>query len=133
MDVNKVTLIGNIVRDPRERRLSSGQNIASFDLATNYTWRDIKTHEKKESTEYHAISAWGKLAEIIQTYVKKGSKIYVSGRLHKHSWKDASGRAISRTEIIADEVVMLGHRSIKKDPTELPKDELSVEEIPVNA
>lgn len=132
MDVNKVTLIGNIVRDPRGRQLPSGQVVSAFDLATNYSWRDVKTRERRKSTEYHSVVAWGKLAEIINAYLKKGGKVYVEGRLHKRSWPGRDGRTQNRTEVVADNLIMLGHRTAQaKDPTELPKDEMSVEEIPV--
>ncbi|USN53836.1 MAG: single-stranded DNA-binding protein [Candidatus Nomurabacteria bacterium] len=136
MDVNKVTLIGNLVRDPEARNLPSGQAISTFSLATNYSWRDIKTKSRKESTEFHDIVAWGKLGEIIQQYVKKGSKVYIEGRLHRRSWEDKAKQKHYRTEVVAENLVMLGHRSAKTkevEPTELPKDEVSVEEIPVTA
>jgi len=136
MDVNKVTLIGNLTRDPQAKKLSTGQSVSSFDLATNYTWQDIKTKTKKENTEFHSIVAWGKLAEIINAYVKKGSKVYIEGRLHRREWQDQEGKKQRKIEIVAENLVMLGHRSAKedkKDPTELPKEELSMEEIPVTA
>lgn len=131
MDVNKVTLIGNLVRDPEAKSLPSGQMISAFDLATNYAWKDQKTKAKREATEFHSLVAWGKLAEIVQQYVKKGSKVYVEGRLHRRSWKDRAGKPQSKTEIVADSLIMLGHRSLAKDPTELPKEEPSAEELPV--
>jgi single-strand DNA-binding protein len=133
MDVNKVTLIGNLVRDPLAKTLPSGQVISTFDLATTYSWTDLKTKERKESTEFHDLVAWGKLAEIITRYVKKGSKVYVEGRLHRRSWTDRAGKTQLRSEIVAEQLIMLGHRARTKDPTELPKEEPSVEELPVGA
>lgn len=133
MDVNKVTLIGNLVRDPAAKSLPSGQALTAFDLATTYSWQDLKTKERKQATEYHNLVAWGKLGEIIARYVKKGSKVYVEGRLRRRSWTDRTGKPGSRTEIIAENLIMLGHRARAKDPTELTKEEPSVEELPVAA
>ncbi len=129
MDVNRVTLIGNLVRDPEAKTMPSGQVISTFDLATTYSWTDLKTKARKESTEFHDLVAWGKLAEIIHRYVKKGSKVYVEGRLRKRSWTDRAGKAHTASEIVAEQLIMLGHRSKAKDPTELPKEEPSVEEL----
>ncbi|MFH0852954.1 MAG: single-stranded DNA-binding protein [bacterium] len=134
--MNKVTLIGNLTRDPQAKKLPSGQSVSSFDLATNYSWQDIKTKARKENTEFHSIVAWGKLSEIINTYVKKGSKVYIEGRLHRREWQDKQGKKQRKVEIVAENLIMLGHRTSnqdKKDPTELPKEELSMEEIPVTA
>ena len=130
MDVNKVTLLGNLTKDPTEKKLPSGQNLSVFGLATNYSWKDIKTKEKKDSVEFHNILAWGKLAEIIKKYLKKGSRIYVEGRLKHRSWKDKDGKFQNKTEIVADNMIMLGHKS---KPDELAKEEVDLEEIQVEA
>ncbi len=81
MDINKVTLIGRLTRKPEARNLPSGQRLAAFSLATNYIWKDHKTKEKRDKTEFHKITVWGKLAEIVLTYLDKGSRIYIEGRL----------------------------------------------------
>lgn len=111
MDLNRVTLIGNLTRDPMKKSLQSGKAVSTFSIATNAQWTDAKTKTKREDVEFHDIVAWGKLAEIIGQYVKKGSKVYVEGRLQNRSWKGKDGKSQKRTEIVADNLIMLGHRS----------------------
>ena len=94
MDLNKVTLIGNMVRDPESRTLPSGQRVSRFSLATNYSWQDSKTKVKKEAVDFHSLIAWGRLAEILQQYVKKGSKLYVEGRLHTRQYVGKDGQNV---------------------------------------
>ncbi len=113
MNLNKVTLIGNLTRAPEERALPSGQRIATFGLATNHFWKDAKTGEKKATTEFHDIVAWGRLGEICLQYLRKMSKVYIEGRLKTRTWKDVDGRKRSKPEIIAENLVMLGHRTPK--------------------
>ncbi|MBI5467034.1 MAG: single-stranded DNA-binding protein [Candidatus Kerfeldbacteria bacterium] len=108
MDLNRVTLIGNLTKDPAKKASPSGQSISEFSLATNYRT------EAKETVEFHDIVAWGKLADIISQYVKKGSKVYVEGRLHTNGWKDKAGKPHKKTEIVADNLIMLGHRGKKE-------------------
>lgn len=128
MDLNKVTLIGNLVRDPVSRSMPSGQAVANFDIATNYFWRDANTKERKEAVEYHTIVAWGRLAEVVTEYVKKGSKVYVEGRLRHRAWKDKEGKNRKTTEVIADNLIMLGHRTAKeKAPDAFARDEATLE------
>jgi len=81
MDLNKTSLIGNLTSDPEARTMPSGQNLAIFRLATNYTWRDASTKEKRTRADFHRIVAWGRLADIINTYLKKGSKVFLDGGL----------------------------------------------------
>jgi len=106
MDLNRITLIGNVVRDPEMRTTPSGQNVVSLSVATNLVWKD-KDGQKQQKTEFHNIVAWRKLAEIINQYVKKGSKIYIEGRLETRSWDDQNGIKRYRTEMIADNMIML--------------------------
>ncbi|MFA5070515.1 MAG: single-stranded DNA-binding protein [Patescibacteria group bacterium] len=131
MDVNKVTLLGNLARDPGVKRLPSGQNLTFFRLATNYAWKDIKTKEKKEAVDFHPVMAWGKLADIIAKYLKKGSRVYLEGRLQQRNWKDKEGKFQNRTDIVADNLVMLGHLGKKKEPDELAKEEVNLQEVEV--
>ena len=111
MDLNRVTLIGNLTKDPLKKSLPSGKAVSMFSIATNAQWTDAKTKEKKEDVEFHDIVAWGKLADIISQYVKKGSKVYVEGRLKNDTWKGKDGKTQKRTEIVADNLIMLGHRA----------------------
>ena len=99
-------LIGNVVRDPEVRTTPTGQNVASFSIATNFVWTDANG-QKQEKAEFHNIVAWRRLAEIVGQYVKKGSKIYVEGRLQTRSWDDQNAVKRYRTEIIADNMIML--------------------------
>lgn len=106
MDLNKVMIIGNVVRDPEIRTTPSGQTVASLSIATNFIWKD-KNGQRQRKTEFHNIVAWRKLAEIIGQYVKKGSKIYIEGRLTTRSWDDQNGIKRYRTEVIADNMILL--------------------------
>ena len=108
MDLNKVQIIGRLTRDPEIRTTPNGANVASFSVATGFTWTDA-TGQKKEQTEFHNVVAWRKLADIIGQYLKKGSQVYIEGRLQTRSWDDkTSGQKRYRTEIIADNMIMLG-------------------------
>lgn len=102
MYLNKVQLIGNLTRDPELRALPSGVKVASFSLATNRSWKD-QDGKKQDSTEYHNIVAFSKPAELINQYCKKGSSLYVEGRLQTRSWDDKnSGEKKYRTEIVVE-------------------------------
>ncbi|MBI2984628.1 MAG: single-stranded DNA-binding protein [Candidatus Kerfeldbacteria bacterium] len=133
MDLNKVTLIGNMVRDPESRSLPSGQNITRFSLATNYAWQDAKTKTKKEAVDFHDVIAWGKLGQIVQQYVKKGSKLYVEGRLRNRKYTTKDGQKRTAKEVVADNMIMLGHRTAKPtaDPVakKLVKEDVDVDEV----
>jgi single-strand DNA-binding protein len=106
MDLNKAMIIGRLTKDPEVRATPSGTNVANFSVATNFSWKD-SSGNKQDRTEYHDIVAWRKLADIIGQYLKKGSKVYLEGRLETRSWDDQSGNKKYRTEIIADNMIML--------------------------
>jgi single-strand DNA-binding protein len=134
MDLNKVTLIGNMVREPESGTTTEGQHVTRFSLATNYAWQDAKTKARKEAVDFHDIIAWGKLGDIVKQYVKKGSKIYVEGRLRNRSYTSKDGQRRAIKEIVADNMIMLGHRT-KPDSTAqgvsrgLIKDDVDVDEV----
>jgi single-strand DNA-binding protein len=108
--VNKVILVGNLGKDPEVKFTPSGVPVAKFSLATNERFKD-KAGEWQDRTEWHNIVAWQRLAEIVGEYVKKGSKIYIEGRLQTSSWEDKqSGEKKYRTEIVASDLVLLGGR-----------------------
>lgn len=109
MDLNKVMLIGRLTRDPETRTIPSGDRVASFSVATGFQWKD-QQGQRQERTEFHNIVAWRRLADIIVQYLKKGSKIYIEGRLQTRSWDDQQGVKKYRTEIIADNMIMLDSR-----------------------
>ncbi|MBI1961154.1 MAG: single-stranded DNA-binding protein [Parcubacteria group bacterium] len=145
MDLNKVMLIGNITQDPEVRTTPSGVSVTSFGLATNFVWTD-QQGQKQEKAEFHNIVAWRRLAEIMGQYLHKGSKVYIEGRLQTSSWEDQSGNKRYRTEVIAENMIMLdrkGQGSGSSDsrapftPQEPPQsreqsteEEISVEDIP---
>jgi single-strand DNA-binding protein len=108
--VNKVILIGNLGKDPEVRYTASGEAMCNFSLATTESWKDKSTGEKKELTEWHRISFFGKLAEIAGQYLKKGSQVYVEGSLRTRKWTDKEGQERYTTEIRGDQMTMLGSR-----------------------
>jgi single-strand DNA-binding protein len=108
--INKVILIGNLGRDPETRFLPSGSAVANISIATTDTWKDKTSGEKKEATEWHRVVFFGRLAEIVGEYLKKGSQVYVEGRLQTRKY-EKDGQDHYSTEIIADTMKMLGSRS----------------------
>ena len=109
--VNKVILIGNLGADPEVRHLQNGAAVANFRIATSETYKDRQTGEKREQTEWHSIVAWRGLAEIVEKYLRKGSKVYVEGKLRTRQWQDKDGNTRYTTEIHADEMTMLDRAS----------------------
>ena len=109
--LNKVTLIGNLGADPEVRYMPNGNAVANITLATTFKWKDKQSGEKKESTEWHRVVFFGKLAEIAGEYLKKGKQIYIEGRLQTRKWQDSDGKDRYSTEIIATEMLMLGNNS----------------------
>ncbi|MDH3973784.1 MAG: single-stranded DNA-binding protein [Deltaproteobacteria bacterium] len=105
--VNKVILVGNLGRDPEVRYTKSGQAVASFSLATSERWTG-KDGNKEEKTEWHRITAWGKLGEICGEYLSKGKQVYIEGRLQTREWEDKDGNKRQTTEIVANNMTMLG-------------------------
>lgn len=108
--INKAIIVGNLGRDPEIRYASNGSAIASITVATSEQWKDKNTGEKQERTEWHRISAFGRLAEIMGEYLKKGSQVYVEGRIQTRKWQDQNGQDRYTTEIVANELQMLGSR-----------------------
>lgn len=99
--VNKAIILGNVVREPEVKMTSSGQMIANFSVATNESWRDKHTGEKKERTEYHRVACFSEpLCKIIEQYVHKGTKLYIEGQIQTRSWEDQSGAKRYSTEIV---------------------------------
>ena len=114
--VNKVILVGNIGKEPEVKYTPSGTAVAKFSLATNERYKD-KTGNWQDRTEWHNIVAWQRLAEIVGEYVKKGSKIYVEGRLQTSSWDDKeSGQKRYKTEIVANDLVLLSGKGDDAEP-----------------
>ena len=145
--LNRATILGNVTRDPEVRQIPSGQKVCSFGVATNRSWTDA-SGQKQEQTEFHNIVAWAKLAEICGQYLTKGRKVYVEGRLQTRDWEGQDGVKRFRTEIIAENLILLDRASgatssfsataaptftpptPKSDPAPLQDEEIRVEEIP---
>jgi single-strand DNA-binding protein len=142
MNLNKAMLIGNLTRDPETRTTPSGQTVTTFGMATNLVWTDA-SGEKQKRAEYHNIVAWRKLGDICARYLKKGNKIYIEGRLQTREWEGQDGVKKQRTEIIAENMIMLDTKASGAGPMnssssnegiqpEPPADEeeIKVEDIP---
>jgi single-strand DNA-binding protein len=108
--VNKVIIVGNLGRDPETRYMPNGDAVTNVAVATTESWKDKQSGEKKELTEWHRITFYRKLAEVAGQYLKKGSQVYVEGRLQTRKWTDKDGNERYTTEIIADTMQMLGGR-----------------------
>ena len=143
MTLNKVMLIGNLTRDPELRTTTSGQQVASFGIATSRQWKN-QAGQKQEQTEYHNIVVWGRLAEICKQYLGKGRKVYIEGRMQTREWEGQDGVKRQRTEIVTENMIMLdraassgGAPSPVADsiptievPKEVTEEEIKVEDIP---
>jgi single-strand DNA-binding protein len=106
--INKVILIGNLGKDPEVRHLENGAAVANLPIATSETYKDRKTGEKVTQTEWHTIVLWRGLADIAEKYLHKGDKIYIEGKLRTRSWQDQDGNNRYTTEVVADNLTMLG-------------------------
>lgn len=110
MNLNKALLIGNLTRDPEARTTPDGTPVTTFSVATNLRWTD-PSGNRQEKVEYHNIVAWRKLAEICGQYLRKGSKVYVEGRIQTRQWEDQQKQKRYRTEIVAENLIMLDRQN----------------------
>ena len=108
--VNKVILIGHLGADPETRAMPSGSSVANLRIATTESWRDKQSGEQQERTEWHRVALFGRLAEIASEYLKKGSQVYIEGSLRTRKWQDKQGNERYSTEIVGNEMQMLGGR-----------------------
>jgi len=108
--INKVVLIGNLGADPETRYMPSGSAVTNIRLATSESWKDKQTGEQKDRTEWHSVALFNRLAEIGAEYLRKGSQVYIEGKLRTRKWQDKDGNDRWTTEVIADELQMLGVR-----------------------
>jgi single-strand DNA-binding protein len=107
-DFNQAIIMGNLTRDPELRTTPGGQSVASFAVATNRTWQDQASGDKKDSVEFHDVVAWGKLGELVSQYLTKGRRVMVVGRLQTRNWEGTDGAKKSRTEIVANDINFIG-------------------------
>lgn len=108
--VNKVFLLGHVGKDPEVRAIPSGTKVANFSLATDESYMDKKTNQKVQKTEWHNLVAWSGLADVCEKYVKKGSKLHIDGHLQTRSWDGNDGKKHYMTEIVVDNLVLLGDK-----------------------
>ena len=108
--VNKVILIGNLGQDPESRTTPGGTTVTNIRIATTESWTDKASGEKKEQTEWHTVVMWSRLGEIAAEYLRKGSQVYIEGRLQTRKWQDKQGNERYSTEVVASEMQMLGGR-----------------------
>ncbi len=109
--INKVILVGNLGADPETRAMPSGSTVANLRIATSESWRDKQTGEQQERTEWHRVALFGRLAEVAAEYLKKGSQVYIEGSLRTRKWTDKQGQERYSTEIIGNDMQMLGGRA----------------------
>jgi len=140
--LNKAMIIGNLTRDPEVRNTPSGQTVSSFSVATNFVWND-QSGQQQSKTEFHNVIAWRKLGEICGQYLSKGMKVYIEGRLQTSEWSGQDGNKRQRTEIIADNMIILtpkggsssgDYSKNNQEEIVLPEsegeDEIKIEDIP---
>ena len=108
--VNKVIIIGNLGADPESRAMPSGASVANLRIATTESWRDKQSGEQQERTEWHRVALFGRLAEVASEYLRKGSQVYIEGSLRTRKWQDKQGNERYSTEIVANDMQMLGGR-----------------------
>ncbi len=118
--VNKVILVGNLGKDPEVRHLENGASVANFSIATSETYKD-KNGNRQEQTEWHNVVLWRGLAQIAEKYLRKGSQIYVEGKLKTRSWQDKDGNTRYTTEVVGDQMTMLGGRPSGGNDVPAPK------------
>ena len=109
MSLNRVQLIGNLTRDPEVKQIPGGQTVATFGVATNFSWKD-SAGNRQTKVEFHNIVAWRKLAEICGQYLKKGGKVFIEGKIQTRDWEAEDGTKRYRTEIVADNMIMLDRK-----------------------
>jgi single-strand DNA-binding protein len=145
MNLNRAMIIGNLTRDPETRTTPGGQTVSNFGVATSSSWKDA-SGAKQERTEFHNIVAWGKLADICKQYLAKGRKVYVEGRLQTREWQGNDGVKRTRTEIVAENMIMLDRApqgqpqaasyKPQEEPATVPaiaapaEEEIKIEDIP---
>ncbi|MBI2415196.1 MAG: single-stranded DNA-binding protein [Candidatus Kerfeldbacteria bacterium] len=129
MDLNKVTLIGNLSKEPEQKQLNTGSTVTRLNLATNYVWKDNSSGEKKQKVDFHTIIGWNRLGQRMKQYLKKGDKIYIEGRIDNRTYQNKEGKTQYFTDIVAQRLIMLG--SGKKNPTATVVEEADTDPVPL--
>ncbi|MBI3115412.1 MAG: single-stranded DNA-binding protein [Candidatus Kerfeldbacteria bacterium] len=115
MDLNRITIIGNVVRDPETKTAGKSGSLTAFTVATNRVWTDRETKTKKEAVDFHPVAAWGRLGEVAGQYLKKGSKVYVEGRLAHKTFESKTGGKQKTVEVVAENLILLTPKSAVDD------------------
>lgn len=115
MDLNRITIIGHVVRDPETKTAGPSGSLTAFTVATNRVWTDRETKTKKEAVDFHPIAAWGRLGQVAGQYLTKGSKVYVEGRLSHRTFEGKTGEKRTASEIVADNLILLTPKSASDD------------------
>ncbi len=118
--INKVILVGNLGADPESRTMPSGSAVTNIRVATSESWKDKNTGDQQERTEWHNVAFFGRLAEVAGEYLRKGSQVYIEGKLRTRKWQDRDGKDRWTTEVIANEMQMLGGRPGSGAPAQAP-------------
>jgi len=118
--INKVILVGNLGADPETRYMPNGTAVTNIRVATTESWKDKDTGDQKENTEWHRVVFFGRLAEIVAEYLRKGSQVYIEGKLRTRKWQDREGNDRWSTEVVANEMQMLGGRPGSNAPAQAP-------------
>lgn len=136
--LNKVQLIGNLTKDPELRQTPNGNSVCSYTVATNLTWKD-SNGQRQDKAEFHNVVSWGKLAEICGQYLQKGKKVYIEGRLQTRDWEAEDGSKRYKTEIVAENMIMLSQGSVSDGydspssqpaPVQSGSDDISIDDLP---
>ena len=122
--INKVILVGNLGADPETRYMPSGSAVTNIRVATTESWKDKDTGDQQERTEWHSVAFFGRLAEIVAEYLRKGSQVYIEGKLRTRKWQDREGNDRWSTEVVANEMQMLGGRPGSNAPAQAPLQQL---------
>tara|TARA_R110001592_G_scaffold36893_1_gene123603 strand:+ start:4319 stop:4753 length:435 start_codon:yes stop_codon:yes gene_type:complete len=130
--INKVILVGNLGKDPEVRYLEGGSAVANFPIATSETYKDKTSGEKKTITEWHNIVVWRRLAEIAEKYLKKGNQVYIEGKLRTRQWQDKDGNNRYTTEIVGDNMQMLGGKKDESSSSSSNTDTPQQSEPPID-
>lgn len=128
MDLNKVQLIGRLTKDPEVKQTQGGKTMAMFSVATGKSWKN-EAGEKQEKTEFHNVVVFGKVADVVNMYCKKGKQVYVEGELQTRSWDDPQGNKKYRTEIIVSNVILLGGFEKQGDPQQVQEVKQHVQSV----
>ena len=128
MDLNKVQLIGRLTKDPEVKTTQAGKTMAMFSVATGKSWKN-EAGEKQEKTEFHNVVVFGKVADVVSMYCKKGKQVYVEGELQTRSWDDPQGKKNYRTEVIVSNVILLGGFEKQGDPQQVQEVQQHVQSV----